>query len=99
MWNAYAEGHDVILKEYASGVDVRLDPYEAMELAERLLASGRSAAKDVLDDVRRGDCAMCGNTRMVEVPRSGGHMMREHCPACAVRAPIPHVLPSEIASR
>jgi hypothetical protein len=59
---------------------------EAGEMLVALASAVVNAMADVSNAWRLGECATCGNTRMVDV-ETRGRTMREHCPDCMPGTP------------
>lgn len=76
-----------IWREDHQGAEYRLmlDPERALDLMADLANHVRYAATHAASTIQLGDCATCGNTRLVEIPGPGRNTNNERCPDCAPR--------------
>jgi hypothetical protein len=65
FWNAETSDLDII--------EVRVAERAGIDLAGQVALHGSYLARDVIEDALVGDCSNCGNTRLVEEPRSHGN--------------------------
>lgn len=88
VWSADTEHHLVMLRRHLfpdgnpeTALHI-MDPYEAVRLGMALTQAGAAALATQVKDAVAGECARCGNVRLVNEVGPGGHESAVACPEC-----------------
>lgn len=87
---ADAISHDLVLTVYArdgrpgeTAATIRIPAHDIPNFLTAITNSAMACLQGAASDLARGNCATCGNTRLVKQAKPNGSEWNEHCPDCS----------------